>query len=122
MNLPIYPVYKPMEAKSARDFYMRKMLKTALVLFLTYSIALIGFFTAMCQSPEVFSKIMSKTPNLVFLVFPFKPMWLNARRGELKVGDEAPDFSLERQDKSATVQLSASRGKKPVVLIFGSYT
>jgi hypothetical protein len=101
---------------------MRKVLKTVLVLFLTYSIALIGFFTAMCHSPEVFNKIMSKTPDLVFLVFPFKTMWLTARGGELKVGDEAPDFSLERQDKSATVHLSASRGKKPVVLVFGSYT
>ncbi len=65
---------------------------------------------------------MSRTPNLVFLVFPFKPLWLYARRGKLRVGDEAPDFSLERQDKSATVTLSASRGKKPVVLVFGSYT
>lgn len=101
---------------------MRKVLKTALVLFLTYTFALIGFFTAMCQRPEVFSRVMSRTPNLVFLVFPFKPLWLYARTGKLKIGDEAPDFSLERQDKSATVKLSASRGKKPVVLVFGSYT
>jgi peroxiredoxin len=65
---------------------------------------------------------MSKTPGLVFLVFPFKPMWLHARDGSLKVGDEAPDFSLENYDKQSTVQLSASRGEKPVVLVFGSYT
>jgi len=101
---------------------MRKVFKAALVLFLTYTFALIGFFTAMCQRPEVFSRVMSRTPNLVLLVFPFKPLWLYARTGKLKVGDEAPDFSLERQDKSATVKLSASRGKKPVVLVFGSYT
>ncbi len=66
--------------------------------------------------------VMSKTPNLVFLVFPFKPMWLYARRGELKINDEAPDFSLETYDKKTRVQLSASRGTKPVVLVFGSYT
>jgi hypothetical protein len=101
---------------------MRKVLKTVLVVVLAYSVALIGFFTAMCQRPEVFSSIMSRTPNLVFIVFPFKPMWLYARGGALKVGDQAPDFSLEQYDKNATIQLSALRGKKPVVLVFGSYT
>ena len=101
---------------------MRKLFKTALVVFLAYSIALVGFFTAMCQKPEVFSGIMSRAPNLVFLVFPFKPMWLYARRGELRVGDHAPDFSLEQYDRKATIQLSALRGRKPVVLVFGSYT
>jgi hypothetical protein len=101
---------------------MRKILKAALVLFVAYCVAVIAFFTAMCQRPEVFSRIMSKTPGLVFMVFPFKPMWLYARSGTLKVGDQAPDFSLEQYDKKATIQLSALRGKKPVVLVFGSYT
>jgi hypothetical protein len=101
---------------------MRRVLKTVLVLGLVYLFALIGLFTAMCQTPEVFSTVMSKTPNLVFLVFPFKPMWLYARKGELRVGEQAPDFSLEQFDKKATVQLSALKGKKPVVLVFGSYT
>jgi hypothetical protein len=76
----------------------------------------------MCQKPEVFSSVMSKAPNLVFMVFPFRPMWLYARKGQLKVGDQAPDFTLEQFDKKATVQLSSLRGKKPVVLVFGSYT
>jgi hypothetical protein len=101
---------------------MGKLFKTALVFVLAYSIALVGFFTAMCQKPEVFSGIMSRTPNLVFLVFPFKPMWLYARGGVLKVGDPAPDFSLEQYDRKATIQLSALRGRKPAVLVFGSYT
>jgi peroxiredoxin len=65
---------------------------------------------------------MARTPGVAFLVFPFKPMWLYARGGHLSVGDEAPDFTLERQDKEATVQLSRFRGKRPVVLVFGSYT
>ena len=101
---------------------MRKVFKTALILFLAYSLALIGFFIAMSQKPEVFSNIMSRTPNLVFMVFPFKPMWLSARSGALKVGDQAPDFSLEQYDRKATLQLSSLRGRKPVVLVFGSYT
>lgn len=34
----------------------------------------------------------------------------------------APDFTLPTQDGKATVTLSEFRGKKPVVLIFGSFT
>ncbi len=40
-----------------------------------------------------------------------------------KVGRLAPDFSLPRHDDDAkTITLSQYRGKKPVVLIFGSFT
>ena len=38
------------------------------------------------------------------------------------VGDEAPDFELPRLDGDGNVRLSAFRGRKPVALIFGSYT
>jgi hypothetical protein len=101
---------------------MRKLLKIFLVLLLTYSVLLGGFYIVMCQKPDVFSWVMARTPGLVFMVFPFKPMWLSARAGHLKVGDEAPNFSLETVDKKSRVQLSDFRGTKPVVLVFGSYT
>ncbi|MDH3997976.1 MAG: hypothetical protein OET90_03965 [Desulfuromonadales bacterium] len=39
-----------------------------------------------------------------------------------KVGEMAPDFLLTSQSGAESVQLSALRGKKPVVLIFGSFT
>lgn len=39
-----------------------------------------------------------------------------------RVGEPAPDFSLVAKDGKGTVRLSDYRGKKPVVLIFGSYT
>lgn len=39
-----------------------------------------------------------------------------------KVGELAPDFTLITQDGKSKMSLSDSRGKKPVVLIFGSYT
>lgn len=39
-----------------------------------------------------------------------------------ELGSEAPDFSLPTHDGAKSVALSASRGKKPVVLIFGSFT
>lgn len=101
---------------------MRRLLKIAIGLVLTYVVLLVGFYVAMCQKPAVFSRVMSKTPNLVFVVFPFEKMWLSARAGSLQTGDEAPDFSLETYDRKAQVQLSEFRGKKPVVLVFGSYT
>jgi hypothetical protein len=101
---------------------MRILLKICIALLLTYSVLFVGFYIAMCQRPDVFSTIMSRTPGIVFLIFPFKPMWLSAREGNLNIGDEAPDFSLETFDKKSRVQLSGFRGKKPVVLVFGSYT
>lgn len=39
-----------------------------------------------------------------------------------RVGDLAPDFTLVTGDGKGKVTLSEFRGKKPVVLIFGSYT
>lgn len=50
-------------------------------------------------------------------------------RGELgwltsgpQVGDVAPDFTLPKHDGTANVKLSDSFGKRPVVLVFGSFT
>ena len=39
-----------------------------------------------------------------------------------KAGDPAPDFTLSSPDGARTVTLSTFRGKRPVVLVFGSYT
>ncbi|GIV02294.1 MAG: hypothetical protein KatS3mg015_1124 [Fimbriimonadales bacterium] len=44
------------------------------------------------------------------------------RPPELKVGDPAPDFKLKWLHEDKTFQLSSNFGKKPTVLIFGSYT
>lgn len=101
---------------------MRKALKVALVLVGIYAIFFGAFFFAMCREPEDFSAVMARAPNVVFLLFPFEPMWLYAREGSLRVGEPAPDFSLERHDKTATVRLSQFRGERPVILVFGSYT
>jgi len=40
----------------------------------------------------------------------------------LRVGDAAPDFKLKTKDGGREVQLSSFRGKRPVVLVFGSFT
>ena len=42
--------------------------------------------------------------------------------GKLKPGDMAPDFKLRRVKSKKKLRLSAFRGKKPVALVFGSYT
>jgi len=39
-----------------------------------------------------------------------------------KVGEEAPDYSLHDVNGENQVRLSDFRGKKPVALIFGSFT
>jgi peroxiredoxin len=39
-----------------------------------------------------------------------------------KAGDIAPDFELYDAEGKSAIRLSDFRGKKPVALIFGSYT
>lgn len=39
-----------------------------------------------------------------------------------KIGDQAPDFELRDMNGENPVRLSDFRGKKPVALIFGSFT
>ncbi len=54
---------------------------------------------------------------------PGRPQQQGARfRDTLQVGDTAPDFKLKTRDGDREVQLAAFKGKRPVVLVFGSYT
>lgn len=101
---------------------MRRFLKYAIPALAVYFILLGGLYAVMLQPPAVFGRVMAKLPPFTYFLFPFEPMWLMARRGDLKVGDEAPDFQLKTLACTHTVQLSSFRGKEPVVLIFGSYT
>lgn len=101
---------------------MPTVLKYAIPAFAVYLVLLGGLFVAMLQPPAVFGKIMSKLPAITYFLFPFKPMWLIARRGNLNVGDPAPAFTLKTLDRSQVVSLSSFRGREPVVLIFGSHT
>jgi hypothetical protein len=43
-------------------------------------------------------------------------------KDQLKTGMPAPDFALPLASGNGTVTLSSFRAKKPVILIFGSYT
>ncbi len=101
---------------------VRLYLKIGALVAVIYTALLCGLFVAMLQPPPVFGRIMAKVPTIAFFLFPFRPMWLYARRGRLKVGDPAPDFALTTAEGSKVVHLSSFRGQEPVVLIFGSHT
>jgi hypothetical protein len=106
----------------ARRTLARSLGRLAAVLLGIYALFLVGMFAAMCQRPERFGQIMKHVPMPTMMVVPFEPMWNVARGGGLKVGDAAPEFTLATVDRKAEVSLSSFRGKKPVALIFGSYT
>jgi hypothetical protein len=44
------------------------------------------------------------------------------REGKLKPGDPAMDFTLKLRHSGKTVTLSSHKGRRPVALVFGSYT
>ena len=100
----------------------RWWLKVGTWFVLIYTVLTSLLFVAMKQTPVRFAGVMAKLPEISMLVFPFEPLWNIARRGELRVGDLAPDFRLQSYQKSSWVQLSSFQGDRPVVLIFGSYT
>jgi hypothetical protein len=77
---------------------------------------------AMHQPPEVFGLVMSRMPMPAYFLFPFETMWTGARRGQLKAGDTAPDFTVKTLDSKAPVRLASLWADQPVVLVFGSYT
>lgn len=92
------------------------------VLALIYGLLSAGLYAAMVQPPERFGAIMSRVPTIAMMVLPFKPLWMSARGGTLQVGDPAPDFTLPPLKGETPVTLSAEYAKRPVVLVFGSYT
>ena len=89
---------------------------------MVYAGFVVYIYALMRRPPERFAQAMAKMPVAAMIAMPFETLWTSARSGALHVGDGAPDFDLERLDKSARVRLSAFRGSRPVVLVFGSYT
>jgi hypothetical protein len=105
--------------------FVRKVIVPIVCVLATLWVAgCVALYGVMRQSPEQFGRVMAKISGPVpFLVFPFETLWLRARAGALQVGSAAPDFSLTKLDKTATVQLSSFQAQhRPVVLVFGSYT
>lgn len=104
-------------------FSRRLLLRLIVGLMIVYACFGAYVWWAMHQPPETFARVMSRMPGPVpFLIFPFETAWIHARAGTLHAGDQAPDFSLLKLDKSERVQLSLLSHQQPVVLVFGSYT
>jgi hypothetical protein len=105
---------------------MRSLGRAFLALGVAAAAAYAGFLvyidSIMRRPPEEFARRIAKMPGPAFLVLPFETLWTRARSGPLQIGDMAPDFDLETVNKTGRVRLSAFRGVRPVVLIFGSYT
>ncbi|HYW41774.1 MAG TPA: hypothetical protein VE959_02885 [Bryobacteraceae bacterium] len=101
---------------------LRVLFRIAGILLLLYVSLSAGMYWAMTRPPDVFGRVMARTPLPFMIVLPFEPLWMHARAGVLKPGDTAPDFLLPTLDRKDTVRLSSFRGSRPVVLVFGSYT
>ena len=101
---------------------VRAFLKISAGLLAVYLLLAASLFGIMIQPPARIAAIVARLPGPLFMLLPFPPLWSAARAGHVSPGDPAPDFDLETLDKTARVRLSSFRGRKPVVLIFGSYT
>jgi hypothetical protein len=123
MNAPLTAKLAHGSAKlAARHKWKKLMLQIGGPVLALY-FAVLGFFDySMHQPPEMFSRVMMHVGPVPFLLFPFETMWKSARAGHLQIGDQSPDFTLPLLDRSGSITLSSFRGRKPVVLIFGSYT
>jgi hypothetical protein len=77
-----------------------------LVLEIIYGSLVCALLVAVNQPPQVFGRIMSRVPDIAFMVLPFRQLWFVARKGRLNVGDPAPGFSLLASDKQTRVELS----------------
>jgi len=101
----------------------KQIAATTLTVVFVLWLGLVGLmWREMHHPPEVFARFMSHMPWQIFLVVPFETLWTRARAGSIAPGDSAPDFSLEKVDKSGSLRLSEINQGRPVVMIFGSYT
>jgi len=102
----------------------RALVRTFGALALLWVLICGALFEVMRQPPETFARFMTRVPApIAFVVLPFETLWTQARAGSLQVGDLAPDFSLMKVDKSSQIRFSAfAAQRRPVVLVFGSYT
>lgn len=90
---------------------VRKIFGLALALGLVVGLALAQ------QSPSQESEARSQSPRAQEFAHRF-----SSREGKLKTGDVAPGFDLKKLHSEEQVRLADFKNKKPVALIFGSYT
>jgi hypothetical protein len=101
----------------------KRLLGGAFTVLICLWLGFVGYINwAMHQPPEVFGHVMAGMPMPAYFLFPFETMWTDARKGALKVGDPAPDFSVKTLDTKTPIKLASLWSDKPAVLIFGSFT
>jgi hypothetical protein len=99
------------------------LVRGGVALAVSYVALFIAVLTAMRQPPERFGTFMRHAPApLVWGTLPARRMWLWARKGDLAEGHHAPEFTLSTYNHQSRVALASHQGKRPVVLVFGSYT
>ena len=102
---------------------IKRLLGSLFAALFCFWLGFVGYINwAMRQPPEVFGHVMARMPMPAYFLFPFETMWTDARKGTLKVGDPAPDFTVETLDTKTPLRLASLWGDKPAVLIFGSFT
>jgi hypothetical protein len=104
----------------------RRLLKIAsravAALALLYILLCGVMYMLLRQRPPAVARVFDRLPAILWITLPMPRIWKLANRGSLHPGDMAPDFDLPTLDRKSRVKLSALRGGKPVVLVFGSYT
>ena len=64
----------------------------------------------------------AQSPPVPAAAEAYKALPSEVRDGKLKPGDPAMDFTLKLRHSGKSVTLSSYKGKRPVALVFGSYT
>ena len=103
----------------------RALVRVFPVIALVWLLGCAALYHIMRQPPETFARFMAKLAGTRTI----SPISIRDVCGPTLVpalckwASPAPDFSLTKLDKSASVQLSSLTAQgQPVVLIFGSYT
>lgn len=71
---------------------------------------------------SIFSELYSDFKFIIGYRRRVMPIQKERNRHAPKAGDLAPDFTLSDTSGTEAVTLSDFRGKKPVALVFGSFT
>ena len=88
---------------------MKRFLKWAMGVVLVLAVVVVGALSYMAGSPK----------DAIYMVrYAFPHM----HRGNLKVGDEAPDARLLALDGQTRFHIRERTAGRPLVLVFGSFT
>jgi hypothetical protein len=80
----------------------------------------LGIFLALLLAAFVGLSILAGSPKDAYGMVRYALPHMH--RGNLKVGDDAPDARLVALDGSSHFHLRERTGARPLVVIFGSYT